>query len=56
MPEPRRTTPREVSIEDSDAIALAYEHYVGEDDARCLDPFDIVAALEEELGHPLALS
>lgn len=47
---------REVSIEDSEAVALAYELYAGDDDTRSLDPFDIVAEIEEELGHPLALS
>lgn len=46
----------EVSIEDSQAAALSYEQFTGDDDAPSNDPFDIIAQLEEELGVPLAKS
>lgn len=45
-----------LSPEDSEAIYLAYENYVDDECTQCMDPFDIIAQLEEELGYPLALS
>lgn len=49
---PRAWQPSEVSIEDCKAAAISYANWVGDDDVLT-DPFDIVAQLEEELGHPL---
>lgn len=47
--------PFELSIEDSKYAAYHYDTAQAED-LFSADPFDIVAALEEELGEPLCRS
>lgn len=44
---------REVSSQASEALEWFCEQYADDAATACRDPFDILAEIEEELGHPL---
>jgi hypothetical protein len=43
----------ELSFDANERLAWIAEQYIDESRAECMDPFDIVAQLEEEQGYPI---
>lgn len=46
----------EVSYSDSERLQLLIEQFIDDEQSGCRDPFDVIAELEELLGHPIFFS